>query len=85
MSMPDYLRVSNQQKDPSDQFPERITIISKANGWLTVNSKTVNRRQAFEKEKSKLVVRETSPLSPSWMQNVNTLKPDLETRIAFRK
>lgn len=54
-------------------------------GWLTVDSKTLNRSQAFEKQATRLVNRETSPTSPSWMQNVNKLQRDEQTLQSFMK
>ena len=44
-SIPDYLRSS--QTDQA-KHPERIYIMSKANGWLTVDSETRNRKKAYE-------------------------------------
>lgn len=69
------------------KHPERIYIISRQqnDGWLTVDSKTLDRNQAFEKQSTKLVNRETSPTSPSWMQNVNNLKRDEDTLKALHK
>ena len=49
--------------------------MSRVNGWLTVDSKTLSRKNAFEKQSknSKLNNKVTSPLSPDWMQRVNGL------------
>ena len=40
-------------------------------GWLTVDSDTLDRADAFEKNTHKFVGRETSPTSPFWMQRTN--------------
>ena len=55
------------------QHSDRIAILSKQynDGWLTVDSNTLNRKDAFEKNKHKIINRETSPMSPFWMQLAN--------------
>ena len=80
LSIPDYLRINTEYLDPkNNHHPNRISVISKSNGWLTVDSKTLSRKNAYEKYNVCLVNRETSPLSPSWMQNVNSLKKEVPT------
>ena len=76
-SHPDYLRVSPEHLDRKKiNHPERISVLCKQNGWLTVDSQTLDRSQAYEKQSVSVNLRETSPTSPSWMQNVNHLKRD---------
>lgn len=71
-SVPDYLRISADKLDKKKiKHPDRIGVISKTNGWLTVDSNSLSRVNAYEKMSHELVNRETSPLSPDWMQNVN--------------
>ena len=77
--MPDYMRISKEKVDPQHVWHQGgIGVISKSNGWLTVDAKNKSRVAAYENQKFKLVNRETSPLSPLWMQNVNHLKADLQ-------
>lgn len=42
-------------------------MISRNNGWLTVDPNTMSRKNAFEKE-TKGNLHKTSHMSPSWMQ-----------------
>lgn len=63
-SIPDYLKISEQDKSKQ---PGRIYIMSRANGWLTVDSQTRDRKNAYENQSTKLINRETSPTSPQWM------------------
>ena len=88
---PDYLKIdtTNMKHNPLSSTLEtpggttknkaeqtNVSIISRTNGWLTVDSRTLNRKQAFERHVSgsnMLNNKETSPLSPDWMQRVNLL------------
>lgn len=47
---------------------ETVTVISRTNGWLTVDPKNMSRKNAFEK-KMKGNLHKTSHMSPSWMHN----------------
>jgi len=42
-------------------------MISKINGWITVDPETMNRREAYEKRKL-TNIRKTSMMAPTWMQ-----------------
>lgn len=44
-----------------------MTVISKINGWITVDPETMNRREAFEKRRLSNI-RKTSMMAPTWMQ-----------------
>jgi Uma2 family endonuclease len=69
-SIPEYLRIDPKSLEKSQNNQnDRIYILSKQenDGWLTVDSTTLNRKNAYEKQKKLLVNRETSPLSPNWM------------------
>lgn len=46
---------------------ETVTVISRNNGWLTVDPMNFSRKNAFEK-RMKGNVHKTSHMSPSWMQ-----------------
>lgn len=43
-------------------------MISKINGWITVDAKTMNRKDALEK-RPKGDVKKPSLMAPVWMQN----------------
>ena len=47
---------------------ETVTVISKINGWLTVDPETMNRKDAYEKRRLS-DIRKTSVMGPLWMQN----------------
>ena len=85
-SVPEYMRISAEHLDRRNiNHPERIYVISKSNGWLTVDSQALSRKNAYEHMPTQLVNRETSPLSPSWMQNVNKLKRDEKSLTELKK
>jgi hypothetical protein len=77
-STPDYLKiesVNNQNSrqrykhmdsSPGAKGPPPITVISKTNGWLTVDAETLDRKHAIEKD-TKINIRNTSKLAPPWM------------------
>ena len=47
--MPDYLRISVEHQDRLNiNYPDRIGVISKNNGWLTVDSLSLSRKNAYE-------------------------------------
>ena len=52
-----------------------MSVVSRSNGWLTVDTRTLSRKQAFEKQMERKANNNkvTSPLSPDWMQRVNVL------------
>ena len=77
-SVPDYLRLSTEQLGKVDHG-DRVYVVSKHNSWRTVDSKTMSRKHAYEEKAHQLVNRETSPLSPSWMQATNHQKGDPKT------
>lgn len=67
---------ASTSKDKTKDQLSNCSIISRTNGWLTVDSKTMSRKNAFEKHLSGtngLDNKTTSPLSPDWMQRVNLL------------
>lgn len=66
--MPDFLQI-NTENDFLEQ--KNIAIFSKTNGWLTVDSKTLSRKKAFERTTVGMNNKTTSPLSPDWMQRIN--------------
>ena len=88
---PDYLKIdtANMKHNPmastldvgtkttqNKDEQTNVSIISRTNGWLTVDSRTLNRKQAYERHaagSNMLNNKETSPLSPDWMQRVNLL------------
>ena len=84
-SVPDYLKLKDEHISGQTKHPERISVISKSNGWLTVDSQNLSRKNAYENQKDQLINRETSPLSPSWMQNVNHLQPDQASQGELRR
>jgi hypothetical protein len=45
---------------------ETVTVISRNNGWLTVDPETMSRKNAYEK-KVKGNLHKTSHMSPTWM------------------
>lgn len=50
-SVPDYLRISEFLLNKKNiQHSDRIAILCKLNGWLTVDSKTLVRGEAWEKK-----------------------------------
>jgi len=65
MDDPRYRNVVHKQIN--GQPADMVQIVSKANGWITVSPKTLNRKRPIEKERlgdaSKVNV-----LSPTWMQ-----------------
>lgn len=76
-SVPDYLKIEEHYLDPKNvKHPEKIAVISKNNGWLTVDSKTLNRQQAFEKVIKSSNLKQTSATSPDWMQYANLIQQD---------
>jgi hypothetical protein len=58
-----------------------VTIISKTNGWLTVDAETMDRKHAYEKDQ-KINIRQTSKLAPPWMISHNT--PDVKRLKMFK-
>jgi hypothetical protein len=54
----------NTEGSPMKSPP--VTIISKTNGWLTVDADTLDRKHAYEKD-TKINIRNTSKLAPPWM------------------
>ena len=76
-SVPDYMRIDEYfLKKENIKHPERISILCKNNGWLTVDSQTMDRNHAFEKNTQDQNLKQTSPSSPDWMQNQNQAKRD---------
>ena len=76
-SVPDYLRVSVEHQDRENiNYPDRIYVVSKHKSWRTVDSLSMSRKNAYEEKAHQLVNRETSPLSPSWMQGKANLAGD---------
>lgn len=59
-----------------------VTVISRNNGWLTVDPKSMSRKNAFEK-KMKGDIHQASLMSPQWMQQSHG-KPDKETIKQFK-
>lgn len=69
-SVPDYMRVNEFFLDRRNtKFPDRIAVLDKFNSWITVDSKTLNRKECFENKTKNLDLRKTSSISPDWMQN----------------
>ena len=71
--MPEYLRLLDKQenninkaKSNASKNQQTVTVISKINGWLTVDQETMNRREAYEKRKL-TNIRKTSMMAPQWM------------------
>ena len=71
--VPEFLRI-NTDHDLGDA--KNIAIFSKTNGWLTVDSKTLSRKKAFERTTVGMNNKVTSPLSPDWMQRTNFMSPN---------
>jgi len=73
-SVPDHMRISEYYLDQNNmKFPDRVAILCKTNGWLMVDGKTRDRKGAFEKNVKNVNCRYTSPTSPPWMQNSNSI------------
>ena len=53
-------------REAATQNKETVTVVSKINGWLTVDPETMNRREAYEKRKL-TNIRKTSMMAPNWM------------------
>ena len=96
-STPDYMRVSALDRlssksivslptdpSPQQQKEERlpVTVVSRVNGWLTVDPVTLSRKMAIEKSQ-KINVRNTSKLAPPWM--ITDQSPDVKTQKMFKK
>ncbi|CDW77658.1 UNKNOWN [Stylonychia lemnae] len=64
-STPDFLRVD--EKGMTYKPGETVTVVSRSNGWLTVDPNTMSRKNAFEKQ-LKGNLHKTSHMSPQWMQ-----------------
>lgn len=60
---------------------ETVTVISRNNGWLTVNPNTMSRKNAFEKQR-KGNLHQSSVMSPSWMHS--DAKRDEESQKLFK-
>ena len=85
-SVPDYLRVSEFYLDHKNMdFPDRINVLCKTNGWLMVDGKTRNRNDAYEKKVTNIDCRYTSPTSPPWMQHANETAINVTKQKALRK
>jgi hypothetical protein len=54
-------------KKSAIESKQTLSVISRINGWLTVDPESMNRKDAFEKRKTSNV-RKTSMMSPLWMQ-----------------
>jgi hypothetical protein len=54
-------------KEKAIQDKSTVTVISKINGWITVDPKTMNRSEALEK-KHIGDVKKPSLMAPQWMQ-----------------
>ena len=72
--MPDYLRHLDNPannvdvaKEVATKKKDTMTVVSKINGWITVDPDTMNRREAYEKRKLSNI-RKTSMMAPTWMQ-----------------
>ena len=96
-STPEYMRISaldrmsnksivtlpsepSPQQNKEDRVP--VTVVSRVNGWLTVDPVTLSRKMAIEKSQ-KINVRNTSKLAPPWMITDQT--PDVKTQKMFKK
>ena len=70
--MPDYLRHLDNPANNIDVAKEAatdtMTVVSKINGWITVDPDTMNRREAYEKRRLLSNIRKTSMMAPTWMQ-----------------
>lgn len=88
-STPDYLRIDRSDSRTKDNYnssgvkkdPPPITVISRTNGWLTVDAKTLSYKNAIEKD-TKINIRNSSKLAPPWM--ITDQKPDLIRRAMFK-
>jgi hypothetical protein len=58
-----------------------VTVISRVNGWLTVDPETLSRKMAIEKS-TKINVRQTSKLAPPWM--ITDAQADLKRQKMFK-
>ena len=72
--MPDYLRHLDNPannidvaKEAATKNKDTMTVVSKINGWITVDPYTMNRREAYEK-RNLSNIRKTSMMAPTWMQ-----------------
>jgi hypothetical protein len=73
-SVPEYMRIDEFYLDRKNiKHPERIAVVDKMNGWVTVDSTSLDRKGAFEKKKTNIDNRKTSSTSPEWMQTANKL------------
>ena len=73
--MPDYLRHLDNPannidvaKEAATKNKDTMTVVSKINGWITVDPDTMNRREAYEKRRRLSNIRKTSMMAPTWMQ-----------------
>ncbi|TNV83543.1 hypothetical protein FGO68_gene10619 [Halteria grandinella] len=70
-TVPDYLRpLDKHQRNGTTHATEdnkTVTVISRINGWITVDAKTLNRQDALEK-RPKGDVKKPSLMAPQWMQ-----------------
>jgi hypothetical protein len=73
--MPDYLRHLDNPannidvaKEAATKNKDTMTVVSKINGWITVDPDTMNRREAYEKRRKLSNIRKTSMMAPTWMQ-----------------
>jgi hypothetical protein len=87
-STPDYLKINSSSKKTLLTSESRgsgskppVTVISRTNGWLTVDAETLNRRFAIEKD-TKINIRQSSKLAPPWMLTGHT--PDKERLKMFK-
>ncbi|CDW85700.1 UNKNOWN [Stylonychia lemnae] len=76
---PDYLRVNRDARMTA--LPESMTVLSRSNGWLTVDPSTQSRKNAFDKQ-VKGNMHKSSNLSPQWMQTEAT--PDVKQAKIFK-
>lgn len=72
--MPDYLRHLDNPannikivREAAVKNKDTMTVVSKINGWITVDPDTMNRREAYEKRRLSNI-RKTSMMAPTWMQ-----------------
>lgn len=71
--MPDYLRHLDNPannikivREAAVKNKDTMTVVSKINGWITVDPDTMNRREAYEKRRLSNI-RKTSMMAPTWM------------------
>ena len=71
--MPDYLRHLDNPannikivREAAVKNKDTMTVVSKINGWITVDPDTMNRREAYEKWRLSNI-RKTSMMAPTWM------------------